>query len=106
MTTPEGRVKQMIRRVLNSYGHGIHYEMPVPSAFGSRTVDFLVCAWGVFVAIEAKAGKNEVTLRQKEYLKSVSTAGGVALVVRDDGEEWLRHVLDELKAFTSPPRRV
>ena len=54
MTTPEGRIKQAINKVLASYPES-YWFMPVPYGYGVSTVDYLVCHYGVFIAIEAKA---------------------------------------------------
>ena len=62
-STPEVKVKKQIRKLLET--SGAYYAMPMGTGYGSSGVpDFLCCVNGKFVAIEAKAGKGEVTALQ------------------------------------------
>ena len=70
MTTPEGRVKKNIRRVLDAFG--VYYLMPVQMGRGAAGVDFHctvrygnLCL-GFF--IEAKKPGDEPTGRQDNFL--------------------------------------
>lgn len=69
--TPEGRVKDKIKKVLKSFGEDLYYEMPVPTGFGKSGLDFECVYRGFAFAIEAKApgGKpsptQEVTIERK-----------------------------------------
>lgn len=83
-TTPEGRIKKKITSLLNSYGDQVYYFMPVPSGYGRRTVDYLVCICGLFVAIEAKREGGKPTGFQEQVLKDVTKAGGMSMVIDDD----------------------
>ena len=85
--TPEGRVKKEIKKWLDA--RGAYYFMPVPTGRGKRTVDFLVCLGGSFVAIEAKAHGEETTALQKETLREVAAAGGIAVVMFHDSKDRL-----------------
>ncbi len=90
MSTPEGRVKDAVKRWLKA--RGAYYYMVVPSGYARAGVpDFLCCLphpdhpHGIFLAIETKApGKREDTspLQQQE-LRAISAAKGFALVVDD-----------------------
>lgn len=42
--------------------------------------------FGVFIAIEVKSGKGKLTKQQRNFLRVVNEAGGVALVARGDGK--------------------
>lgn len=94
--TPEGRVKEQIKRVLRSID--AWFFMPVPSGRGVAGVpDFIACVptvitqemvgktIGVFVAIEAKApGKEKTaTANQLRQIDGIQQAGGCAGVVSD-----------------------
>lgn len=82
--TPEGKVKNDIKKVLNN--HGIWYFMPSANGFGKVGVpDFICCAAGEFFAIEAKApGKIEnTTPNQKARIAEIIAAGGKAVVIDD-----------------------
>ena len=91
-TTPEGLVKAKIKGILKA--HNVYYAMPIGTGYGNSGVpDFLVCAKGMFIGVEAKAGKNKPTLLQEEHLRRIRSAGGVAMVVNEDNINELRKVL-------------
>jgi hypothetical protein len=46
MPTPEGRVKNKIKKLLNQ--HGVYYDMPVPYGYGKSGLDFYGCHHGRF----------------------------------------------------------
>lgn len=76
--TPEGKVKKEIKQYLDSIG--AYYFMPVQMGYGAKTVDFLVCVNGAFVAIEAKRPGKDATAFQKQTIAQVENAGGIAFV--------------------------
>jgi hypothetical protein len=79
--TPEGKVKAAVKKELDVYPD--HYrEMPVPSGFGKSGLDFTVCFFGLFLAIETKAGGKEPTGRQQIRMEEITRAGGIAVAVR------------------------
>lgn len=81
-TTPEGRVKAGIKKLLSQ--HGIFYYMPVNNGMGRvGAADFLCVYKGAFLAIEAKAPgkKSSLTPNQKNFLDEVMAHGGMAVVV-------------------------
>jgi hypothetical protein len=82
MKTPEGKVKDAVKKHLDSIG--AYYFMPVQTGYGETTVDFLVCHRGMFIAIETKApGKLTPTARQARSMAKVRKAGGFAICVND-----------------------
>ena len=95
--TPEGRVKDAIKKVLNEYN--IWYFMPSANGFGKVGVPDFICCWeGRFLGIEAKAkGKREqTTANQKLRIEEIHNAEGWALVVDD---------VQQLKEFLNEQRR-
>jgi hypothetical protein len=83
-STPEGRVKDAIKRQLKAMG--AWYFMPVSNGMGQVGIpDIIICYRGLFVAIEAKApGKrNAVTENQKRVMEAIRTAHGYAWVCDD-----------------------
>lgn len=91
-TTPEGKVKKEVRRVLDSLG--AYYVMPVTGGYGKQGApDFLVCHKGLFFGIETKAGKGKLTTLQEINLNKIIASGGVALVVREDDVKYLPQLL-------------
>jgi pantoate kinase len=91
-STPEVKVKKQIRKLLDELG--VYYAMPIGTGYGNSGVpDFLVCANGVFIGVEAKAGKNKPTALQEEHMRRIRSAGGVAMVVNEDNINELRKVI-------------
>lgn len=87
--TPEAKVKARIKTVLKE--HNVYYAMPLGAGFGAAGVpDFLCCVNGVFLAVEAKAGRGKTTPLQDRQLAAIEAAGGHALVIRETN-------IDELK---------
>lgn len=85
--TPEAKVKKGIRRVLDR--HGIWYFMPAANGFGKVGIpDFICCAAGKFLAIEAKAPgkKANTTANQDARINEIIAHQGVAIVVDDPQE--------------------
>jgi pantoate kinase len=90
--TPEVRVKKQIRKILDEVG--AYYAMPIGTGYGNTGVpDFLVCANGKFVGIEAKAGKGKTTALQEAHLSRIRTSGGTAVVINEDNIHTLKEVL-------------
>jgi Holliday junction resolvase len=82
--TPEGVVKRDIKRWLKE--RGVWFYMPVSNGMGTMGIpDFICCAAGRFLAIEAKApGKlGTLTPLQKHQIAGIQAAGGVAVAVDD-----------------------
>ena len=95
--TPEGKVKDAIKKVLNE--NDIWYFMPAANGFGKVGVPDFICCWkGKFLAIEAKAkGKREyTTANQNIRIEEIRSARGWALVVDD---------VEQLKEFINEQRR-
>lgn len=92
MATPEARVKLKIRKILDEAG--AYYAMPIGTGYGNSGVpDFLVCANGRFIGIEAKAGKGKTTALQEAHLSRIRGAGGTAVVINEDNIHTLKEVL-------------
>lgn len=82
--TPEAKVKAKIKAWLKQ--RGIWYCMPIGTGFGNSGVpDFVCCADGRMLAIEAKApGKRRNTTDlQDRQIEAIRAAGGIAVVVDD-----------------------
>lgn len=79
MLTPEGRVKNEIRKWLKE--QGAYVFSPVQMGIGSRTLDLLVCWKGRFVAIEVKRPGKIATKLQAQIIVSIQDADGEAFCV-------------------------
>lgn len=95
MATPEAKVKAKIKALLKE--HNVYYAMPIGTGYGNAGVpDFLCCAGGTFLAIEAKAGKGTTTALQEKNLRQITECGGTALVVNENDLTMLGEVLKSL----------
>ena len=82
--TPESKVKRAVKAVLKQ--HGIWYFMPVQNGMGRIGIpDFICCARGRFLAIEAKAPGKAGTLTPNQVCirEEILTHGGLHFVIDD-----------------------
>jgi len=82
--TPEGKVKDAVKKVLNK--HGVWYFMPMQNGFGVVGIPDFICCWnGHFLAVETKApGKRvQTTENQKRRIEEIQGHGGFTIVVDD-----------------------
>ena len=97
MATPEGRVKAKVKRRLKAeFGKHCWSFMPVQTGYGSPALDFLLCVYGWFVAIETKAPGKKPTPLQETTIELMRAAGAMVFVV--DGDESLDHAIASIKA--------
>lgn len=82
--TPEGVIKEQIKKTLDKYGDSVYKFMPVQYGYGAATIDYLVCADGLFVGIEAKRPGAKPTPRQENVLSDIRRAGGTTFVIDDE----------------------
>ena len=81
--TPESAVKLNVVKLLKQYG--VYFFFPATHGYGRSGVpDIICCIKGKFLAIECKAGKGEPTELQKREMNQIQTAGGMAMVVKED----------------------
>ena len=79
-TTPEGRVKKLVKDLLAEYPDLYQY-WPVPAGFGPSSLDCIVCYRGQFIGIETKAPGKKPTARQDHCIAQMVAAGGKTYVV-------------------------
>lgn len=93
--TPEGRIKQRVKRALTqTFGKHAWYFMPVQNGMGKPGLDFFVCLYGHFVAIETKVPGKELTLRQQSTMAEIDGARGLTFVIH--GEDEIESMIREL----------
>lgn len=92
--TAESRVKQAVRFGILKTVPSAYIFMPVQTGYGARTLDYLCCINGRFVAIETKAPGKYPTKFQELTGKAIANAGG--LVVSPAWHE--DHVMEALRA--------
>lgn len=81
MSTPEGKVKDKVKKLLKQYG--VYYHMPVQNGMGSPTLDFICCFRGHYIAIETKAPGGKPTERQTMTMAQIADAGGIVYVISE-----------------------
>lgn len=92
--TPEGKVKDRIKKILKQYN--IYYAMPMGTGYGNAGVpDFLCCMKGEFLSIEAKADEtSKVTALQVKQISEIEMAGGWGWIVHANNihlfEQWIK----------------
>ena len=87
--TPEGRVKKLVssyledlNKSLDKVDLGVYCTMFVPTGFGKRNqLDYTLCVFGQFVAIETKAPGEWLTPLQRQTCRSILRAGGKVFIV-------------------------
>lgn len=96
MSTPESKLKAKVKAFLKK--RGAYFFMPVPSGYGTPTLDFIGCYKGRFFAIETKAPGKEPTMRQEVTLAQMRTAGGFACWMDGEPSDWqeLTHWFDQI----------
>ena len=93
-TTPEGKVKARIKRILGEAG--AYYFMPATHGYGSSGhPDIVACLNGQFIGIECKANGGKPTELQLKRLRELSSCGGVAVLVDETGVEDFKKHLDK-----------
>lgn len=108
MSTPEGRVKDLVKKLLKAHVPNVYYHMPVQNGMGAPTLDFIGCAYGNYFGVETKAPGAKPTPRQAATMKQILNAGGWAFVVDgplgqyNDLKEWLEG-LRTTAALQAPP---
>lgn len=84
MATPEGKVKDKVKRLLKDAG--FYFFMPPMNGYGSSGVpDIIGCKDGRFLAVECKANGNGPTALQEKHLKEIVEKGGTSFVVDETG---------------------
>jgi hypothetical protein len=83
-TTPEGRIKSKLDKVLKA--EGVWFYSPQAGPFGvSGIPDRVACVNGHFVGIECKADKTKKpTALQMKCMRDIEAAGGKCFVAYDD----------------------
>lgn len=97
--TPEGKVKKLVRKVLEEFSPQLYSNWPVPSGYGTPSLDCLVCYHGVFIAIETKAPGKKLTPRQMSTLIEMGNAGAMTFIIENEEGCWqLRYHLHLIRA--------
>ena len=91
--TPEAKVKKKIKETLDSMG--AYFIQPIGTGFGSNGApDIVACYKGLYIGIEAKAGKGKTTALQEFNLTRIRFNGGLALVINEMNVSQLRELIE------------
>lgn len=94
--TPEAKVKTAVKKILDA--HGVYHFSPAANGYGRVGIpDIICCVDGRYLAIECKAGAGKTTVLQDREIAAITKAGGVAIVVNEDGVAALPHTIETLK---------
>lgn len=104
MSTPEGKVKAKVKKLLENYP-SIYQFWPVQTGMGAKTLDCLLCIGGYFVSVETKRPGGEPTDLQWTTIEDMQRAGGVCLVIDGDaGVQRLKELIEKIShASTRQP---
>ena len=85
-TTPEGKVKNIVKKYLKKYvdNGSMYYFMPSQGAFAKKGVpDFIICFNSKFLSIETKAeGKRNATTELQDLtIAKIKKSLGIAEVI-------------------------
>lgn len=102
--TPESKVKQKVKSLLDE--HGAWHNWPVPGGYGIPMLDCVGCHCGYFFAIETKAEGQHLTPRQEFTKSQMELAGAKVFVIGEgsvqderDPDTWHYTGMPELKAW-------
>lgn len=84
-STPEGKTKQTIDKLLNDFS--AYYLKPVQNGLGSPALDYHGSHRGLAFVIEAKAPGKEPTPRQVATLRRISKSGASLFVIDGQGPD-------------------
>jgi hypothetical protein len=103
MTTPEGKVKAKVKRILAKFSH--YGLWPVPSGYGESTLDYIGCFHGNFFSCETKKPGGKLTARQELIAQRMRDAGGRVFIIDGDTSE-LEHWLDAVQGQRNAPGEI
>lgn len=96
--TPEGKVKDAVKEILN-HTPNCWYYLPVQNGMGQAGIpDFICCIRGKFLAIETKSKNTsrKLTALQAKQIALINTASGTAVVINEDNIGDLERIVTEL----------
>lgn len=79
MPTPEGKVKDQVKKLLKA--HGVYQHWPVQTGYGAACLDCHACHLGRYFAVETKAPGKKLTPRQEATKADVEEAGGEVFII-------------------------
>lgn len=94
--TPEGKVKDRVKKILKELYRDVYIYMPVAIGYGRRAApDFFVVIEGMMFGIETKANGNTPTELQEREMRALRRAGACVLVINEDNVESLPNLISD-----------
>ena len=87
MTTPEGLIKNQVKKMLALRGPDLDQFWPVPNGMGAPALDCIVCYRGYHCEIETKRPGGKPTPRQEQTINRKRAAKSPVFVI--DGPQGL-----------------
>ena len=101
MATPEKKVKDKVKKILEEYG--AYYFMPATGGYGKSGVpDIVACLHGKFIGIECKANGGKPTTLQDKNLSEIMNVGGFAVLVDEGSIDTFKSILQQLVESKKP----
>jgi hypothetical protein len=92
--TPEGKVKDKVKKLLDSY-ESIYYFMPIGTMYSRIGVPDIIGSYqGRFFAIECKAGSNKPTALQEREMELIRRAGARVAVINETNIDDIKTMLE------------
>lgn len=66
------------------------------------TPDYIICCNGYFVGVELKVGKNEASLIQRLKIENILNAGGLGIILYEEGFEDFKRVMEHIASLPKP----
>lgn len=106
MTTPEKKVKEQIKHILEEAG--CYYFMPPANGYGQSGRFDIVCSYfGHFIGIEVKAdATKKPTALQTRNAKLAYSAGSSVLLIHEGNTDVLQQTLEGIKQHGDGYNRV
>jgi hypothetical protein len=108
--TPEGKVKDAVKKILTAYKPLVYGHWPVQNGMGKPMLDYHGCCCGMYFAIETKKDfKQPLTPRQEITRDDIEGSLGKVFVIRgvtvsdtSELEDWLhRTVMQHKRKFNA-----
>lgn len=94
--TPEGKIKDAVKKMLKKYAPKVWYFMPVSLGMGKHGIpDIIICCKGEFLAVETKAPDKDPTALQHRCMTEILEAEGNVWVV--NSMDRLTHLEEYIK---------
>ena len=83
-STPEHKVKMLVKELFNQYKPHVWWFMPIGGMFSQKGVpDFVGSVKGRMFTVETKAPGKKPTMLQERCMRDIRSSGGKAFVVSD-----------------------